>query len=572
MRNLYLVRHGKPEFPGQHKCCIGWTDLELSGEGRGQIEALKEEFAREEIEKVYTSPLKRCVESARILSRRPGGEEIPIEIVDDLKEIGMGDWEGLSFSEIKERYPQEYEARGRDIARFCPPGGESFLDCQKRAVRAFERIRWESRGNVIVVAHAGVNRSLISWLEKRELKRLLEIPQEYGAVYTHQDYIFDGMIVAAGMSSRMGSFKPLMELGEKRVIDRELDTLRAGGAREIAVITGYRAEELETAVKTHSFACPGETVCLRNEAYAETKMFDSVSIGLRYFLEKWRQPRGKTLDGIFFLPVDVPLFNRFTMEWEKKEFAKGMGDVYCPYYEGAPGHPLLIRTSALEQLLSHDGERGLKGAYERLGDRVIHLTMTDRGAVMDADTREDFSRLEGYERDRGIPGEAVCRELLSWFHVPEATVRHCEAVAKLAVELAGECNPGLRRMGQRELNVSLVYAAGMLHDVAKGTADHAAEGAEWLRMLGHEAVAEVVADHMDLPEERLKEMNESVIVYLADKRTAGAHYVTVEERFAPKRERFAGNPEALAGVERRYEKAKRAEAMVECCREKEERL
>ena len=73
MRNLYLVRHGKPEFPGQHKCCIGWTDLELSGEGRGQIEALKEEFAREEIEKIYTSPLKRCVESARILSRRPGG-------------------------------------------------------------------------------------------------------------------------------------------------------------------------------------------------------------------------------------------------------------------------------------------------------------------------------------------------------------------------------------------------------------------------------------------------------------------------------------------------------------------
>ncbi len=569
MRNLYLVRHGKPEFSGGRKCCIGWTDLALSEEGCCQIEALMGSFEAEKIEKIYTSPLKRCVESAQILSRRSDGETIPIEVVEDLREIGMGEWEGLPFSEIKERYPKEYEARGRDIAFFCPPGGESFTDCQKRAVRAFERIRRESRGDVIVMAHAGVNRSLISWLEKRALKQLLEIPQEYGGVYTYGDYIFDGMIVAAGMSSRMGSFKPLMELGEKRVIDRELDTLRAGGAREIAVITGYRAEELEAAVNGHPFAVPGETVCLRNEAYAETKMFDSVSIGLRYFLKKWKSPQGRTLDGIFFLPVDVPLFTRFTMEWEKKEFAKGTGDVYCPYYEGAPGHPLLIRSSALEALLSHDGERGLKGAYERLGDRVIHLTMTDRGAVMDADTREDFSRLEGYARERDIPGEEVCRELLSWFHVPEATVRHCETVAGLAVELAEKCNPALKRAGQRELDTALVYAAGMLHDVAKGMEDHAAEGAQWLTMLGHETVAAVVADHMDLPEERLGGLNESLIVYLADKMAAGDRTVTVEERFAPKRERFAGNPEALAGVERRYEKAKRAEALVREYRERE---
>ena len=126
----------------------------------------------------------------------------------------------------------------------------------------------------------------------------------------------------------------------------------------------------------------------------------------------------------------------------------------------------------------------------------------------------------------------------------------------------------MRRCGQRELDPALVYAAGMLHDVAKGAADHAAEGAEWLTMLGHETVAKVVADHMDLPEERLADMNESLIVYLADKMAAGDRLVSVEERFAPKRARYAGNPEALAGVERRYEKAKRAEAMVQCYREK----
>ena len=68
MRTIYLARHGKPEFPGGEKCCIGRTDLPLSEEGRAQIAALADSFKGKEIERIYTSPLKRCAESARILS------------------------------------------------------------------------------------------------------------------------------------------------------------------------------------------------------------------------------------------------------------------------------------------------------------------------------------------------------------------------------------------------------------------------------------------------------------------------------------------------------------------------
>lgn len=68
---------------------------------------------------------------------------------------------------------------------------------------------------------------------------------------------------------------------------------------------------------------------------------------------------------------------------------------------------------------------------------------------------------------------------------------------------------------------------------------------------------------MDLPEEKLESLNESVIVYLADKMMAKNVPVTVEERFAPKRERFKGNPKALFSLEKRYQKAKRAEKMAE---------
>ena len=96
----------------------------------------------------------------------------------------------------------------------------------------------------------------------------------------------------------------------------------------------------------------------------------------------------------------------------------------------------------------------------------------------------------------------------------------------------------------------------------KHTPEHPETGAGWLRLLGHTGIADIVADHMDLPEEKLGYLNESLIVYLADKQVQGERRVTIEERFAAKREKFKDNPEALAGVERRYQLAKRAEALL----------
>ena len=94
MRTIYLIRHGKPEFPDERKYCIGRTDLPLSEEGRTQIRALGETFAGRRIEKIYTSPLKRCRESAAIL-QEVIDRSIPIEVVDGLAEIGGMGWSFL---------------------------------------------------------------------------------------------------------------------------------------------------------------------------------------------------------------------------------------------------------------------------------------------------------------------------------------------------------------------------------------------------------------------------------------------------------------------------------------------
>ena len=130
-------------------------------------------------------------------------------------------------------------------------------------------------------------------------------------------------------------------------------------------------------------------------------------------------------------------------------------------------------------------------------------------------------------------------------------------MAALAEKIAAECN----RAGAG-LDLKLVRAGALLHDMAKAYPDHAGTAARWLSMLGHGAAARVVADHMDLPEEKLGGLSESLVVYLADKMTQGEKTVSVEERFEYKRRMFADQPEALAAVGRRRELARRALAIA----------
>ena len=103
------------------------------------------------------------------------------------------------------------------------------------------------------------------------------------------------VIAAAGLSSRMGAFKPMLEIGDTTAVRRIITVLRSVGADPIVLVTGHRAEALETHVADLG------VICVRNEQYRTTDMFASVSLGMA---------RICTLcDQFFFTPVDVPLFS-----------------------------------------------------------------------------------------------------------------------------------------------------------------------------------------------------------------------------------------------------------------------
>jgi probable phosphoglycerate mutase len=177
-RKIYLVRHGKIDC-GEKKRYIGTTDLPLCDEGLEQAKKLKEFFQTIDFEKAYASPLKRCRQTSDIILE---GKKLEHKVVEDFKEIHMGTWEGKTFDDIKKRFPKQFDERGCHIDTFVPPMGESFEMLQKRVIPAFENIIKNTLGNVLIVAHAGVNRVILCNILGLNLNEILKVSQPYGCI------------------------------------------------------------------------------------------------------------------------------------------------------------------------------------------------------------------------------------------------------------------------------------------------------------------------------------------------------------------------------------------------------
>jgi alpha-ribazole phosphatase len=177
-RVLYLVRHGKIRQEDDQRRYIGQIDLPLAEEGRRQAEHLRRRIEHAEIGAAYCSDLVRSRETAQIAA----GDRFEVVVRPDLREISMGEWEGLTLGDVARQAPAEYRARGEDIAGFRVPGGESFLECGRRVVSAFEDIAARTRGNILIVGHAGVNRLLLCHILGMPVANLFRIGQDYSCL------------------------------------------------------------------------------------------------------------------------------------------------------------------------------------------------------------------------------------------------------------------------------------------------------------------------------------------------------------------------------------------------------
>jgi len=184
------------------------------------------------------------------------------------------------------------------------------------------------------------------------------------------------LITAAGMSKRMGRTKQLLKINGKTFLEHILMRFSSVNPAETVIVTGYQAEEVRKSLKDRN------VTFLHNENYETTHMFKSVCIGLEYLQDR--------CDRLFFLPVDVPLFQEETL-FEELACTQ---NVILPIASGRIGHPVLIRTSVIPHILQYDGHRGLKGALDELPKKEIcYLPVDDFCCSMDADTPEDLQRL-----------------------------------------------------------------------------------------------------------------------------------------------------------------------------------
>lgn len=171
---LLLARHGATDFSVEKRFSgIGGVDKPLNALGNAQAEALAQEIAaRGGADVIVASPLLRTRQTAAHVSEAIG---VPVEIDEGFAECGFGEWDGYTFTEVRERWPEQLDAwlASTDVA---PPGGESFADVDRRVAAARRGVLERHAGKrVIIVAHVTPIKVMVSQALETDLTLLFRM-------------------------------------------------------------------------------------------------------------------------------------------------------------------------------------------------------------------------------------------------------------------------------------------------------------------------------------------------------------------------------------------------------------
>ncbi len=185
--SLLFVRHGQ-SMGNFSRSFLGHTDLDLSELGFQQAEAVGKFLSQFKIDKIFSSDLKRAYQTALPFANM---KNLSIIKSEALREIYAGEWEGMPFSAIAEKYKEAYDIWINDIGHAIPNGGEPVVDVQKRIIDAVTQIALNNDGKTIAVfTHATVIRTFFAFIEGKSIDEMKFLPWPANASIC--EAVFDG--------------------------------------------------------------------------------------------------------------------------------------------------------------------------------------------------------------------------------------------------------------------------------------------------------------------------------------------------------------------------------------------
>lgn len=193
--NVYLVRHGQTAY-NRDGLGLGRDDAPLTELGQWQTRAVARRLARERFDRVLSSPLGRARQMADAIAAE---HRLPVEVREELIEMDVGDAEGLTFAEMREKLPEfmrQWASPG--FAAVCMPGGESLNDVAQRLLPVVEEIKLGDAGGLVVVSHNFITKAIICDLLGLPVSALRSFTVDVASICTF--VLHRGRIAVSGLN------------------------------------------------------------------------------------------------------------------------------------------------------------------------------------------------------------------------------------------------------------------------------------------------------------------------------------------------------------------------------------
>lgn len=182
------------------------------------------------------------------------------------------------------------------------------------------------------------------------------------------------LILCAGRSSRMGTAKALLPFRGATVAEQSIRLFRSAGIDDILFVLGHEPERIMEILERHA-------VRWSINPHYDDGMFSSIQCGVRAL---------GSVRGFFVHPVDMPLVRPDTLEALLRSFQEGRAVVCRPCFRGKRGHPPLVSSVLIPELLGFQGDGGLRAFLRERAEESLDVSCDDPGILMDLDRMEDY--------------------------------------------------------------------------------------------------------------------------------------------------------------------------------------